>query len=52
MPYLVINLYDGTHELKAKLPKSAFFGLEGVESKDAIVWRGEEVMIVQLKDSK
>ena len=52
MKYLVINLYDGTHELKATLPKSAFNDMDRVESEDAIVWRGEETMIVQLKDSK
>ena len=49
MKYIVISLYDGTHTVHTELPKSMFRGMDRVESDEAIVWRDEEVMIVQYK---
>ena len=50
MKYLVISLYDGTHKIETELDPDAFFGMDCIESEGAIVWRGEETMIVRFKD--
>ena len=48
--YIVISLYDGTHSVETELDDDAFYGMDCIESDEAIVWRGEETMIVQLKE--
>ena len=50
MRYIVISLYDGTHTVHTKLSMSMFKGMDRIESDEAIVWRGEETMIVQFKE--
>ncbi len=52
MKYVVISLYDGTHTIETELDDESFEGMDRVESDGAIVWRGEEVMIVQVKEQK
>jgi hypothetical protein len=49
MKYLVISLYDGTHRVETELDADAFFDMDCIESEEAIVWRGEETMIVRFK---
>ena len=48
--YIVISLYDGTHSVETELDDDAFYGMDCIEGCDAIVWRGEETMIVQFKE--
>ena len=50
MKYIVINLYDGTNTVETELDGDAFFGMVRVEGEGAIVWQGEETMIVQIKE--
>jgi len=52
MKYVVVSLYDGTHNVEVDLGGEAFEGMDRIESDLAIVWRGEETMIVHLKESK
>jgi hypothetical protein len=50
MKYIVISLYDGTHSVETELDDESFEGMDCIESDEAIVWRGEEVMIVTVKE--
>ena len=50
MKYIVISLYDGTHTIETELDDEEFFGMDRIESEGAIVWRGEEKMVVLVKE--
>ena len=52
MKYIVISLYDGSHSVETELDEDSVYGMDRIESDEAIVWRGEEVMIVQLKEHR
>ena len=52
MKYIVISLYDGSHSTSTEMDEEALEGMDRIESAAAIVWRGEEVMIVTVKETE